>query len=312
MKLNSFRFRNPRYGNYCGKRIYTTRRPIPENWTDERGGVHYGKHLLAYLSDKFGGLANFELILTDDLPERYEIKGKKHPEIWLDVGAYGNYGYAIERMVDRLEFSRNFHDIQREAAGRTPEGFFSGISSDDLFDELNTSTFRLIESIVTNFDQLRAQERRSIIEILENSGIERTLLDKYDRLPKRSPERAGKLFLRAMSKMPKKKLERILRGLLKSKRTLRVFEGIRRMSREDQIRIVRNLDSIVAYSARIEQVNGSLKGFRALVEKHRKAKHADEKEIHQFLVSNYWLLGAEYYPMLHSNDWKANTQRASR
>lgn len=98
-----------------------------------------------------------------------------------------------------------------------------------------------------------------------------------------------------MSKLPQKKLERILQGLLKSRRTLRVFEGIGRMSREDQVRIARNLDSIVAFGARIEEVNRSLKEFRTLVDRHRKAKQADEKEIHQFLVKNYWLLGIEYF-----------------
>ena len=171
----------------------------------------------------------------------------------------------------------------------------SGQSPEDLFDALNTSTFRIIESIVTNFDQLKSDERRRIIEILENSGIERRLLEKYNKLPKRSPERVGKLFLQAVSQMPRKKLETILRGLLKSKRTLRVFEGIGQMSTQDQIRIARNLDSLVGFSARIEQVNRSLKEFAKLVEEHKKAKHADEKEIHAFLVKNYWLLGPEYF-----------------
>jgi len=296
MKLNSFRFKNPRYGeDYCSKKILTTRRPIPEGWKSERGGLKYGKHLLSYLSNKFGGLDKFDLVLADGLSKDHVIKGGRPDKVWINVDAYASYGYEMERLVNHLEFSRHFHDIQREAAYRTPEGFFSDQSSEDLFDTLNTSTFRIIESIVTNFDQLKADERRKIIEILENSGIERRLLEKYDKLPRRSPERMGKLFLKAVSKMPRRKLETILKGLLKSKRTLRVFEGIRRMSTEDQIRIARNLDSLVGFSARIEQVNRSLKKFQILVRKHRQSKHADEAEIHAFLVKNYWLLGAEYF-----------------
>jgi hypothetical protein len=246
------------------------------------------------LSNRFGGLDKFELVLADGLSKGYLIKGPRHNQVWLNVDAYTGYGYEIERFVNRLEFSRHFHDIQREAASRTPEGFFSSQSSEHLFDSLKTSTFRIIESIATNFEQLKAEERRKIIEILENSGIERRLLDKYDKLPRRSPERMGKLFLKAVSRMPRRKLETILRGLFKSKRTLRVFEGIFRMSREDQIRIARNLDLLVGFSARIERVNRSLKQFTKLLEKHRKAKHADEKEIHAFL-KNYWLLGPEYF-----------------
>jgi hypothetical protein len=296
VKLNSFRFRNRKYGEeYCKKKIFTTRQPIPEGWKDERGGLKYGKHLLSFLSNKFGGLDKFELVLTDGLPKDYVIKGRRRNQVWINVGAYRTYGYALEHLVNRLEFSRHFHDIQREVANRAPEGFFSAQNSEDLFDTLNTSTFRIIESIVTNFDQLKADERRKIIEILENSGIERRLLEKYDKLPRRSPERMGKLFLKAMSKMPRRKLETILKGLLKSKRTLRVFEGIRQMSTEDQIRIARNLDSLVGFSARIEQVNRSLRKFRVLVQNHRQSKHADEAEIHRFLVKDYWLLSAEYF-----------------
>jgi len=296
MGLHSFRFKNPRYGKeYCGKEILTTRWPIPDGWKSERGGLHYGKHLLSHLSNKFGGIDKFELVLADGLAKDYLVKGKRRPQVWVEVDRYTSYGYEIDRLVNRLEFSHHFYDIQSEAANRTPQGFFSGQSPEDLFDTLNTSTFRIIESIVTKFDQLKAGERRKIIGILENSGIERKLLEKYDRLPRGSPERMGKLFLKAMAKMPRRKLEAILKGLLKSTRTLRVFEGIRQMSTEDQIRIARNLDSLVGFSARIEQVNRSLKQFTKLVEEHRKAKHADEKEIHAFLVKNYWLLGPEYF-----------------
>jgi hypothetical protein len=295
LQLNSFRFRNPRYGLYCDKKIFTTRRPIPEGWKSERGGIHYGKRLLSYLETRYGGLSKFELILADDLSKEYFVRKKRHPEIWVDVDAYQSYGYNIDRLINRLEFSRHFHEIQTEAATRTPEGFFSGKTPEELFEELNTSTFRIIESILTDFDQLRAHERKRIIDILENSGIERRLLEKYRELPRRSPERIGKQFLKAMSRMPQKKLEGILGGLLKSKRTLRVFDGIGRMSTQDQIRIARNLDSLVGFTARIEQVNRSLKQFRLLVQRHRESKHADEKEIHAFLVKNYWLLGPEYF-----------------
>jgi hypothetical protein len=295
MKLHSFRFKNRRYGEYCRKEIFTTRWPIPDGWKSKRGGLHYGKHLLSHLSNRFGGIGKFELVLADGLAEDYLVKGKRHPEVWIDVGKYRSYGYEIDRLVNRLEFSRHFYDIQREAANCTPQGFLSDQSPEDLFDTLNTSTFRIIESIVTKFDQLKAEERRRIIGILENSGIERKLLEKYDRLPRRSPERMGKLFLKAIARMPRRKLETILKGLFKSTRTLRVFGGIRQMSTEDQIRIARNLPSLLGFSARIEEVNRSLKQFTKLVEEHRKAKHADEKEIHAFLVKNYWLLGPEYF-----------------
>jgi hypothetical protein len=296
MELHSFRFKNPRYGKeYCGKEILTTIWPIPDGWKSERGGLHRGKPLLSHLSNKFGGIDKFELVLARGLAKDYLVKGKRHPQVWIEVDKYTRYGYEIDRLVNRLEFSRHFHDIQSEAAKRTPRGFFSRQSPEDLFDTLNTSTFRIIESIVTKFDQLKAEERRRIIGILENSGIERKLLEKYDRLPRRSPERMGKLFLKAMAKMPRRKLETILKGLLKSTRTLRVFEGIGQMSTEDQIRIARNLDPLVGFSARIEQVNRSLKQFTKLVEEHRKAKYADEKDIHAFLVKNSWLLGPEYF-----------------
>lgn len=119
----SFRFRNKRYDQYRKKKIFTTIRPIPDYWRRENGGIHRGKHLLAYLTSRYGSLDDFELVLTGDLQQGYRVEGKKHPRIWVDVNAYQRYGQALDRLVNRLEFSRHFRAIESESKKKTPEAF---------------------------------------------------------------------------------------------------------------------------------------------------------------------------------------------
>jgi hypothetical protein len=297
-QLTQFQIKNKKYGDFCNKPILTTITPIPENWISEKGGIKNGKSLLLHLTEEFGGMQNFELVLVseNDLQDDFCVNDPKNPNrVVINAQRYIKYGYNLTKLIDELEFSKQYNTINKEVSKKVPKSYLERKPSEVLFDEFNKTTFVILEKFVKNFDKLNEQQREQILKIFENSGIELEILDRFGKLEVKDPERQTKLFLKALDKMGEDKLEKILKGIIRSKKSVSLFEKIKELDREDQLKIAKNIDSLVGLASRYEAIKNSLNGFKELIDKHVKSEVKDEKEIHKFLLKNYWLLGAEYF-----------------
>lgn len=294
--LRPFKIQNTRYGSFRDKVIYTTIDPISPTWIER--GIKNCKYLLSYLSDKFGGIDKFELILVgdDELNDDFLLGYGEHPNwVVIRIFTFVRYGYDLKRLIDDLEVSKQYLSITREVGIKVPKSYFARKSAEVLFKEFNLSTFAILENIVKNFDKLDEEGRKQVLKILEASGIEREILENFGRLEVKDPERQVKLFLKALDKIGEEKLESILKHLMRSKKTVSLFEKVRLMGKADQIRIAKNIDSILGIASRYEEINSSLKAFKKLIQEHERSETKNEAEIHEFLLNNYWLLGPEYF-----------------
>ena len=282
--IQSFSIDNYLYGKkYRNKVIYTTKNPIPEDWTrSKHGGFKNGKSLLKYLENKFGGLDKFDLILVadEDLKSDIEIVDleDERKEVIINVERYVNYGYKVSHLVEDFEFSKQYKEFQSKLAEKVPYTYFDKVAPEKLLEEFNKTNFNLLEHFVKNFDKLNEGDREKIFKILNNSGIEIAILDRFKKLEVKNPEKEIKKFIKSINSVGESKVKALSESLDIS----------------TQSKLVQGFNPIITLTPRYERLRKSLEEFKEAVKRHSESSKKDEKELHRLIRENWWLLGIEY------------------
>ena len=254
-------------------------------------------HLLIHLKNLYGGLDKFELVFfQEDKGEPFYIKeesGKKI--IFIHLDSYRAYGRQINPLIEDLKVTKYAKEIQKVFSKRVPIAFFKKEDPSVLVNELKNSYYKIIEDLIKEFETLSEPQKQELKEVFEHSKLGTETIKKYVEMNPEAPEKQLKLFLEVIDKLGQKEVEELLNSILKSKISGVFIKFIARLPLAEQNRIIKKMPQMSKMYDRYIQLGKSLKEFRKKIKEHMDSVKKNEKDIHQFLTENYWLLGIEYF-----------------
>ena len=288
--------------NLKKQEIYFSFQPtLDEKSTWENDGIPKISSLLTYLKKKFGGEDRFLLIFFRQRKPKtfyFEPFGKI-TNVYVNIDRYVEYSKILNPEINNLKIAKYHRKILIEFAKKVPKAFFDNKPPSSLTDELKQSNYKILENIISEYENLPEEEKKDLKTILEHSKLGDETYAEFIKLEPKSPTKQLKLFLKVVDKLDKKELEILLKTILKSKSSRYFIKTIGKISPKDQAKMARNLPDMAKMYERYEKLEESLKLFKILIEVHTNSKQKNEKEIHQFLTKHYWLLGIDYF-------WKIN------
>jgi hypothetical protein len=285
----------------------------------ELSGFWKCQRLLTYLEHKHKKLDNFELILfeCEEAENFYEIRKDGVINIYLNYPKFVKYCRHIDKFLRKLkviEYSDELRSLINEKIAR---GFFENVPIEILEREVETTNFKLIEKILSEFDNLSDEEKKKLLEKLEHSEmgskIIEPIVNKYKNLDPNAPEIQLKLFIGTIDRLGSESTKELLQAIVKSKIStpfirdiLKSLESepklyhlfvdwLPKLSLSKKIALLSKLPDMVKLYDRFRKLKRSRDEFKRRIEEEVADTVQKEKEIHQFLIDNYWLLGIEYF-----------------
>ncbi len=315
-KFTAFNIDIASYGAFRKLDIYATdeilQRKNRNGDTIEHVGFQYGKHLLEYLTARFGGKDNFKLYLTNTQVSKYTINDS---DVTINLQKYRDFTNKIRKTKDNipevkfgLKLNIALGKTQREIGLLVPKYFFNDkekdlqekiglLPDDDVFNLILTN----FSETVKRFNLFDIDRKKAMVKAFENSSFETAVLKSFKKLSKDSPEKKFKEFLAALENRDPKEVMQVIKKISAAEssnshiRLLNEKMSKAGSSLKDQKKIIEDFDMVSALAPRIKNLKKSLKEFRKLINTLKRQKNKDEAKIHSFLVRNYWLLGIEYY-----------------
>jgi hypothetical protein len=115
-----------------------------------------------------------------------------------------------------------------------------------------------------------------------------------------------KIFLEVIEKLGEEEVGELLNSILKSKVSRLFIKQVSKLPTKEQNKIFKKIPEMSKMLDRYEKLKKSLKEFEKVVREHQNSFKKDEKEIHQLLIKDYWLLGIEYFDKKILSDIDAN------
>lgn len=267
------------------------------------------KILLKYLEERFKGIDKFNLIFVegdDKLP--FEIDDSKG-DVRINLKKWKNYFREIDKILDSYKISKYYIDLYNECREEGVKKFFSNISSKEIINDIDQTIFSIIEKMLTDFDELNAAEKNSLIKNIESSKAGTMILKKYGKLDKSSPQIQLKSLISNVDKLKPQEIKDLLNSIFRSKKRLKFMEEIKKLPRSMQSKLISSADRAAHLLSLYFELKKSLKEFKNIVKKHKSSQNKDEKAIHAFLAENYWLLGVEYFRQVIKTDINPKKER---
>ena len=250
-------------------------------------------YLLRYLTERFNGIDNFDLILfNEENGPRFLIEGNK---VYLNYPPFLKFCSEVERRERKFKISEYYWDFNKEIFNKATYHYFSNLTSDDLFKEIEKTVFEVIEKMLREFDKLEPSEKKSLRKTIEHSSLGTELLDKYKRLGSLAPEKTLKSTIKNIDKLNEKGVLELLEKIFRSKKRLKYFKEFGKLPLDIQTKLLKNCNKAARFVYLYDELKESLSKFEKKIKEHKKSEKKDEKDIHAFLADNYWLLGIEYF-----------------
>jgi hypothetical protein len=290
--LESFRIKRKRYFShkFWDKDIFLTfqvDKEIVDGW--KRDGFWKSQHLLKFLETKYVGLNNFKLILfsEENVNEFYEVKENGVTEVYLNFPKFIAYCKSIDKFLKKLkivEFDYELHSLFND---KIAESFFKKIPADILKKQIDTTHFKIIESILTEFDSLPDEEKSRLLEKIEHSTPGTKIIEKYKELKPEAPEIQLKLFMKVIDKLGPDGFAELSKSILSGDRLIKLVKEIENLPIADQTLLIKNVPSAARLLNLYETLKASLQEFETIIKKHKRSKSKSETEIHGFLSNHY-------------------------
>ena len=298
--LESFRITRKRFftQRFWEKDIflaYQVSKEIVDNW--KRNGFWKSNHLLKFLETRYAGLGNFKLILfeKEDADDFYEVKENGVTDVYLNYQRFIAYCREIDSFLRKLTLVQLNYELQSMFNTRISESYFNKMPADELKKQLNTTHFKIIETILKEYNSLSNEQKQSLFEAIEHSTPGTELVQKYITYKPDTPEIQLKLFMQVIDKLGPEGFAELAKSVLSGDKLIKLSKEIENLSLDDQTLLIRNVPHAARLLNLCETLKTSIIRFETIIEKHKKSKVKNETEIHSFLSSNYWLLGVDYF-----------------
>lgn len=272
------------------------------------------KHLLKFLKQEYDKLDNFELILfrKSNCDSFYSDNSYKIIKVYVNIDKYLEYAKAINDVVYKLKIVKYGIDIQVDYSVKVPVAFFDKRPITYLPEELNKSHYALIEEIINDVESMpNGTEKKELETLLINSTFAQNVYNNFKKLPSNSATKKLHALIPTLDNLTRKEVEVLLNKILDSKRSEDVTTIISKLPKEHTNKIIEKFSEMAFMYAKYEKLRKSLKEFKILIKKHNNSNKKDEKEIHQFLIKHFWLLGIEYFDKVITSDIDSKKHRTN-
>lgn len=280
------------------KEIQFTFRPSAiekEEW--EWSGIHKLSGMLTYLKKKYGDLSKFEIVFfRENKPKQFYFENTTTiTKVYVNFDQYEQYHKILRPEMIKLKIFKYQRKISIEYGQKVAIAFFEGRPPESLVDELKASKYRIIEDIINEYESMDDVAKQDIKTIFRHSTLADDTIKEFKKLKVKSPEKQLKLFLKTLNSLNEKEIEILLKNLLSSKSSKNLFKAIKKLPAKEHKKISKNLSEMARMYDQYDKLETGLKEFIKKINDHKNSNKKNEKDIHRFLVKNYWLLGIEYF-----------------
>jgi len=287
---------------FIGKKIYILHN-VPDfnkRAPDWEKGIFKGlKSLLDHFDDYFNG-DDFTLIFNNS-EKRYSINGESSA-VFISLKKWFDFEYTIERITKNYKISKYYFDLSHECKLEGIKNYFSDKDPDDIIPHIDQSIYSIVEKMLLEFDSLSKNEQNTMLKTFEESKPARLILKKYGKLNKNSVEVQVKSLANNADKITPAQVFGLVNEISKSKISNKVSKKFSQLPVNFQSEFIKNTSQEAKYTALVSELESSLKSFKKLIKERYSSKQKNERQIHKFLASNYWLLGIEYYNQIIKTD----------
>ncbi len=272
------------------------------------GGFTKLKHLLLFLEKINHSLDKFEIVFfRGDYPQPYFTKQENgKTRYFINIDTYMEYGTTLDSVISELKIIQYSRKIWYDFSKRVPQKFFNGEPSSALVEELRNSYFTVVERLINEFDKMGDEQREVLKKAFEHSKLGTEVIKQYISLNPDAPKVQLKIFLEVIEKLGEEEVGELLNSILKSKVSRLFIKQVSKLPTKEQNKIFKKIPEMSKMLDRYEKLKKSLKEFEKVVREHQNSFKKDEKEIHQLLIKDYWLLGIEYFDKKILSDIDAN------
>ncbi len=289
--------------------------------------------LLKYLEGTYKrDLDKYKLIFYNkdqDKRKYFTVEKAGLIEWWINLDEYKEICKPIRETTKEPSFIKQFSAKRTEISSEIPDYFFNNKELTPLINKFDEYNYKIYDEIFKTIDNLPENEKEKILSSFQRSKSGSEGFDKIKNLAPESPEVQLKLFLKVADKLPDKDLTELFNFLIDSKvsskvinETLKSIESkparyklltdwVKLLSDEKQIKLSEEIPEAIKIYSRYKMLKKSREAFNKKILEHLASESQDEKDIHRFLIKNWWLLGLQYFGQKILSDYTSEGERTS-
>ena len=289
--------------------------------------------LFRYLNKKYNeDLTKFKLVFYENQQDKrkyFIIKNEAVTEWWINLDEYKKACKPIKESTKDPSFIKQFSKKRTEISDEIPDYFFNDKPMNILVQKFNENNYKIYDEIFKSIDALPKKEKETVLSLFQRSKLGAEAFDKIKNLAPESPEVQLKLFLKVADKLPNKDLTELFNFLIDSKSSNKVIKEIlkyienkpvrykllidwvKSLSNEKQMKLFEDIPEAIKIYSRYKLLKKSRDEFNKKILAHLASKNQNEKDIHKFLIKNWWLLGLQYFDQRILSDYTQEGERTS-